>query len=69
VLVDVGDGFATLYAHLSRTDVATGAAVERGQVLGLAGCTGSCTGTHLHFELHQGASAIDPRQYLPASPP
>ena len=69
VLVDVGEGYATLYAHLSRADVYRGNRVERGDPLGLAGCTGSCTGTHLHFELHRGGRPIDPRPFLPASGP
>jgi murein DD-endopeptidase MepM/ murein hydrolase activator NlpD len=69
VLVDVGDGYSNLYAHLSRVDVYRGNWVDRGQQLGLAGCTGSCTGTHLHFELHRSGAAIDPSPYLSASGP
>jgi murein DD-endopeptidase MepM/ murein hydrolase activator NlpD len=69
VLVDIGDGYATLYAHLSETHVYRGNWVARGDRLGLAGCTGSCTGTHLHFELHQNGRPIDPRPFLPASGP
>jgi murein DD-endopeptidase MepM/ murein hydrolase activator NlpD len=69
VLVDVGEGYATLYAHLSQADVYRGNRVARGDRLGLAGCTGSCTGTHLHFELHQDGTPIDPRPFLPASGP
>ena len=69
VLVDVGDGYSNLYAHLSRVDVYRGNWVERGQQLGLAGCTGSCTGTHLHFELHRGGAAIDPSPFLSTSGP
>lgn len=69
VVVDVGEGHATLYAHLSRADVHRGNWVHRGERLGLAGCTGSCTGTHLHFELHRDGLPIDPRPYLPASGP
>src|SRR5437763_3300859 len=53
VLVDLGSGMEALYAHLSEIDVEVGATVETGQKLGLAGCTGWCTGTHLHFELRQ----------------
>jgi murein DD-endopeptidase MepM/ murein hydrolase activator NlpD len=69
VLVDLGEGYANLYAHLSRVDVYRGNSVERGDALGLAGCTGWCTGTHLHFELHRGGVPIDPRPFLPASAP
>lgn len=60
VLVDVGSGFSTLYAHLSRPTVRVGARVEPGQRLGFAGCTGWCTGTHLHFELRYRGRAVDP---------
>lgn len=69
VLLDVGQGSVLLYAHLSRVDVSRGNRVERGDLLGLAGCTGSCTGTHLHFELERGGVRIDPRPFLPASAP
>lgn len=64
VLVDVGGGFRTMYAHLSRIDVESGTWVDTGERIGIAGCTGSCTGTHLHFELHRGARPIDPMPFL-----
>ena len=67
VLVDVGDGYSTLYAHLERTDVRVGEWVSAGARLGLAGCTGSCTGTHLHFELRRGSDPVDPLPFLAAS--
>jgi murein DD-endopeptidase MepM/ murein hydrolase activator NlpD len=67
VLVDVGDGYSTLYAHLERADVRVGEWVSSGARLGLAGCTGSCTGTHLHFELRRGAEPVDPLPFLAAS--
>jgi murein DD-endopeptidase MepM/ murein hydrolase activator NlpD len=60
VLVDVGFGFETLYAHLSNVSVQPGDVVDTGQKLGLAGCTGYCTGTHLHFELRLHGEAMDP---------
>jgi murein DD-endopeptidase MepM/ murein hydrolase activator NlpD len=60
VVVDHRDGHETLYAHLSRVDVRQGEWVRGGRPLGLAGCTGSCTGTHLHFELHKRGRAVDP---------
>ena len=64
VLVDIGRGHTTLYAHLSRVDVRRGEDVETGDRVGLAGCTGSCTGTHLHFELRRAGAAIDPMPYI-----
>jgi murein DD-endopeptidase MepM/ murein hydrolase activator NlpD len=64
VAVDVGSGYATLYAHLSRSLVHPGDRVEEGQLLGIAGCTGWCTGTHLHFELREEGVAVDPTLLL-----
>jgi murein DD-endopeptidase MepM/ murein hydrolase activator NlpD len=65
VVVDHGDGFQTLYAHLSGIAVAEGQYVEMGQLLGYGGTTGYSTGTHLHFEVHYSGSIVDPLAYLP----
>jgi murein DD-endopeptidase MepM/ murein hydrolase activator NlpD len=67
VLVEVDTGVHTLYAHLAEVYVAPGAWVTEGAVLGEAGCTGSCTGTHLHFELHLAGTPVDPMPYLTGS--
>ena len=56
--------FSTCYAHLSRFGVTSGAQVQQGQVIGYVGCTGSCTGPHLHFETRVNGQAQDPRTYL-----
>jgi murein DD-endopeptidase MepM/ murein hydrolase activator NlpD len=56
--------FSTCYAHLSRFGVSNGAEVRQGQVIGYVGCTGSCTGPHLHFETRVGGQAQDPSAYL-----
>jgi murein DD-endopeptidase MepM/ murein hydrolase activator NlpD len=60
VVVSIGGGFTTIYAHLSRPSVRVGADVHAGQILGIAGCTGWCTGTHLHFELRDNGTPMDP---------
>lgn len=60
VLVEHESGYSTLYAHLSRPLASIGEHVWQGQRIGLAGCTGWCTGTHLHFELRHHNVAIDP---------
>jgi murein DD-endopeptidase MepM/ murein hydrolase activator NlpD len=65
VVVDVGRPFETLYAHLAIATVRVGQVVAAGERLGTAGCTGWCTGTHLHFELRRGGTAVDPRTLLP----
>ncbi|HYO60456.1 MAG TPA: peptidoglycan DD-metalloendopeptidase family protein [Actinomycetota bacterium] len=65
VIVDHGGGIQTLYAHLSAFAVSNGQSVSQGQVVGNVGCTGSCTGDHLHFEVRVNGSPVDPMSYLP----
>jgi murein DD-endopeptidase MepM/ murein hydrolase activator NlpD len=60
VLVDIGGGYQNLYAHLSRYGVRPGEEVGADQRLGTAGCTGWCTGTHLHFELRLHGRPVNP---------
>jgi murein DD-endopeptidase MepM/ murein hydrolase activator NlpD len=60
VQVDLGDGWTALYAHLARSLVHVGALVTTGEELGIAGCTGWCTGTHLHFELRDHGVPTNP---------
>jgi murein DD-endopeptidase MepM/ murein hydrolase activator NlpD len=60
VVVEHRDGYSTLYAHLANALVHIGQQVWPGDLLGNAGCTGICTGTHLHFELRYRDKAIDP---------
>jgi murein DD-endopeptidase MepM/ murein hydrolase activator NlpD len=64
VLVNVGGGLEALYAHLDSVAVPVGSWVAVGSDLGEAGCTGYCTGTHLHFEVRQDGVAIDPTPLL-----
>jgi murein DD-endopeptidase MepM/ murein hydrolase activator NlpD len=64
VLVQVTPDVVTLYAHLASFDVHPGQAIVRGELLGTAGCTGYCTGTHLHFEVRENGVAVDPRRFL-----
>lgn len=54
-----------IYGHLSRVAVRTGKWVNRGDLLGFVGCTGICTGAHLHFEFRWGGQTIDPLLLLP----
>lgn len=62
--IDHMDGFATVYAHLSQINVTNCQVVTAGQVIGIAGCTGNCTGTHLHFEVREGGVNINPWSIL-----
>jgi murein DD-endopeptidase MepM/ murein hydrolase activator NlpD len=64
VLVQVTPDVVTLYAHLSAYKVKPGETVARGELLGIAGCTGYCTGVHLHFEVRENGVAVDPRKFL-----
>lgn len=64
VVIDHGGGMATLYAHQSKLGVSVGQTVVRGEVIGFVGCSGSCTGPHLHFEVRLGGVPVDPMQYL-----
>ena len=65
VVVDHGNGYQTLYAHLSSIAVGTGEVVAQGQYLGAGGSTGYSTGDHLHFEVHVNGSRVNPLNYLP----
>jgi hypothetical protein len=69
VVVDLGGGIEALYAHLATFDVEVGDEVTSGEPLGLAGCTGWCTGTHLHFELHDDGAVFDSLPLLPRPEP
>jgi murein DD-endopeptidase MepM/ murein hydrolase activator NlpD len=66
VLVNLGGGFSALYAHLSHAVARAGEQVLPGQLLGIAGCTGWCTGTHLHFELRYRGRPMDPTPLMVA---
>jgi murein DD-endopeptidase MepM/ murein hydrolase activator NlpD len=65
VVVDHGDGFQTLYAHLSSIAVSQGQRVAQGQLIGGSGQTGYATGNHLHFEVHKNGAIVNPLSYLP----
>jgi len=64
VIVRHGDGSETVYAHLSSIWVSLGQYVGQGEIIGAVGCTGWCTGPHLHFEVRIGGSPVDPLAYL-----
>lgn len=64
VMIDHGNGYQTLYAHMSSITVANGAAVSAGTVVGLVGSTGVSTGPHLHFEIFASGSRVDPEQFF-----
>jgi murein DD-endopeptidase MepM/ murein hydrolase activator NlpD len=57
-------GLATMYAHLSAARVRVGQEIQQGDVIGRVGCTGSCTGSHLHFEVRVHGRLMDPMRFL-----
>jgi murein DD-endopeptidase MepM/ murein hydrolase activator NlpD len=63
-ILDHGNGLATLYAHQSAMLVSSGGTVSQGQTIGRVGCTGSCTGPHLHFEVRIDGTPVDPLPYI-----
>jgi murein DD-endopeptidase MepM/ murein hydrolase activator NlpD len=63
LVIDHGLGVQSLYAHLSTMDVAEGAAVEKGQVLGRTGVTGLAGGDHLHFTMLVNGVAVNPVEW------
>jgi murein DD-endopeptidase MepM/ murein hydrolase activator NlpD len=64
-IIDHGGGIATLYAHQSAIGVSNGTTVAIGQRIGSVGCTGYCTGPHLHFEVRVNGDPVDPMGWLP----
>jgi murein DD-endopeptidase MepM/ murein hydrolase activator NlpD len=64
VMIDHGNGYVTLYGHMSLIQVKVGQTVARGNVIGQMGSTGRSTGTHLHFEIRHGGVLEDPGRYL-----
>jgi murein DD-endopeptidase MepM/ murein hydrolase activator NlpD len=65
VMIDHHNGLATLYGHQSRVAVGCGQDVTTGDVIGYSGCTGFCTGPHVHFEVRVNGTPVDPLGYLP----
>lgn len=64
VLINHGNGYTTLYAHMSSMAVEAGQAVEQGDTLGYVGSTGWSTGPHLHFEIRYNDEKTDPEAYF-----
>jgi len=65
IIVQHTDGSQTLSAHLSERYVVLGQYVNQGEVIGAVGCTGWCTGNHVHFEVILGGGVVNPLAYLP----
>jgi murein DD-endopeptidase MepM/ murein hydrolase activator NlpD len=65
VMIDHHNGLATLYGHNTSVAVSCNQQVSQGQVVSYSGCTGFCTGPHVHFEVRLHGSPVDPLGYLP----
>lgn len=65
LMIDNGNGYASLYAHMSGLNVGVGGEVVAGKtVIGWVGMTGRTTGSHLHFEIRKGGALVNPLPYL-----
>ena len=64
IIVDHGNGYQSVYAHLSSYAVEPGDVVSQGSQIGVMGSTGRSTGTHLHFEIRSGGSQLNPLNFL-----
>ncbi len=65
IILDHGGGIQTLYAHCHELFVELGDEVKAGDVIASVGSSGNSTGTHLHFELRQNGTYVDPEKYIP----
>jgi len=63
VVIDHGFGYETYYAHLSRVNVQVGQKVNRGDVIGYVGSTGTSTAPHLHYEVSKNGVKVNPQNY------
>ena len=64
VVIDHGDGFESLYAHLRNFNTVKGKTVKKGEIIGYVGNTGYSTAPHLHFEIHFNDKKVDPEKYI-----
>ena len=64
IMIDHGNGYVTLYGHLSSISVSVGHTVSQGATIGAVGSTGNSTGPHLHFEVLKNGTRIDPEQFF-----
>lgn len=64
IMIDHGNGYVTLYGHLSSISVSVGQTVSQGATIGAVGSTGNTTGPHLHFEVLKNGTRIDPEQFF-----
>ncbi len=66
--IDHGNGYLTRYGHASRLLVSVGDSINKNQEIGLVGCTGRCTGPHVHYEVLFNGKRKNPATYLALAP-
>lgn len=64
VTINHGDGYSSIYAHMTNYVVSAGDSVKQGQLIGYVGTTGWSTGPHLHFEILYNGSNVNPMNYI-----
>lgn len=64
VIVDHGNGYQTLYGHMSHIDVIDGQEIRQGETVGLVGSSGRSTGTHVHYEVRVHSTPVNPYKFL-----
>ncbi len=64
VIIDHGNGYQSLYGHLSSLMVSAGQGVSKGSTIGIMGSTGRSTGAHLHFEIRENGALANPLSFL-----
>jgi murein DD-endopeptidase MepM/ murein hydrolase activator NlpD len=64
VQINHGDGFSSLYGHMTHYIVSVGQSVSAGQVIGYMGSTGWSTGSHLHFTIYYNGNTVNPMNYI-----
>ena len=64
VTISHGNGFTTVYGHMSNFAVKAGQKVKRRDIIGYIGSTGKAAGPHVHYEVHRDGKRVDPRNYL-----
>lgn len=64
VIINHGNGYQSLYGHMSQILTSPGATVRQGQQIGVMGSTGRSTGPHLHFEIRSGGTTLNPMGFL-----
>ena len=64
VSINHGDGYSSIYMHMTKFVVSKGAAVSAGQLIGYVGSTGISTGPHLHFGISYNGAYVNPANYV-----